>query len=343
MKIPPAAVARFLRDFAAKPDAAARTRAVLLYGPDIGLVRERGQALIAAIVPDTRDPFRVAELTGAQISDDPARLVDEAAALSLTGGARVVRVREATEGGAGAFALLFEARAAALVVAEAGELPARSKLRKLFEEAPDAAAIGCYADEGGALESVIREGLRAAGLQPEPDALAYLADRLGADRLATRSEIEKLALYAHGQQTVSLADAAASVGDGAALALEDIADCAVTGDERGLARALDHAFREGVTAIGVLRVVGRHVQRLQLVAALVAAGQSPDAAVRALRPPLFFKRENSFRAALRKWPPQALGAALDALTRAEIECKSTGMPAETVCAHALMMLAARAA
>ena len=335
MKIQGAAVARFVRD---RPP---RTRAVLLYGPDTGLVRERGQALMASVVPDVRDPFRVAELAGAQIADEPARLVDEAAALSLTGGARVVRVREATDGAADAFALLLAAPAGALVVVEAGDLAPRSKLRKLFEEAPNAAAIGCYSDEGETLEAVIRSTLAAAGLEAAPDALAYLAERLGADRLATRSEIDKLALYAHGQKTVTLADAAASVGDGASLAIEDIADCAATGDERGLARALDHAFREGVSAIAVLRVVGRHLQRIQLVAAQVDAGEAAEAVLRGLRPPLFFKRADRFRAALRKWSPQSLADALDALTRAEIDCKSTGLPAETVCAQALMTLANR--
>lgn len=335
MKIQSAAVARFVRERPAK------TRAVLLYGPDTGLARERGQALMASVVPDTRDPFRVAELSGAQLAEEPARLVDEAAALSLTGGARVIRVRDATDGAADAFALLLDAPAGALVVAEAGELGARSKLRKLFEDAPDAAAIGCYADEGETLEAVIRGSLAHAGLEAAPDALAYLSERLGADRLATRAEIDKLALYAHGQKTVALADAVASVGDGASLALEDIADCAATGDERGLARALDHAYRQGVSPIAVLRIVGRHLQRLQLVAAQVAAGQPAEAAVRSLRPPLFFKRADSFRAALRKWSPQALSAALDALTRAEIDCKSTGLPAEAVCAQALMTLANR--
>ena len=54
------------------------TRAVLVYGPDNGLVRERADLLVASAVDDPSDPFRVAELVGDAIAGDGALLVDEA-------------------------------------------------------------------------------------------------------------------------------------------------------------------------------------------------------------------------------------------------------------------------
>ena len=89
MKLPAARVAAFLR----RPDP--EIRAVLFYGPDAGLVRERADAVARTVCPDLRDPFRVADLTAAALAADPARLADEAAQISLMGGRRVVRVREA--------------------------------------------------------------------------------------------------------------------------------------------------------------------------------------------------------------------------------------------------------
>src|SRR5215813_9909933 len=92
MKIAPRDAARFLRS------AETKVSAVLLYGPDQGLVRERAVELVGRIAGDVRDPFRVAELTSAQLKDDPVRLADEAAQLSLTGGQRVLRLRDAGDG-----------------------------------------------------------------------------------------------------------------------------------------------------------------------------------------------------------------------------------------------------
>ena len=71
------------------------TRAVLLHGEDAGLARERAEALQEAIAPGN-DPFRVAELAR-DAAARPGALAGEAAALALTGGRRVIRVRDATD------------------------------------------------------------------------------------------------------------------------------------------------------------------------------------------------------------------------------------------------------
>jgi len=337
MKVAPAGAEKFLR---APPPA---VRAILLYGPDSGLVRERADGLVRGIVDDLADPFRVAEIAAASLRDDPARLADEAAAMSLTGGRRAVRLRDATDSLADMVeSFLAHATGDALVVVEAGNLPSRSKLRKLFESADAAAAVACYADEGRALQTVIRDTLGARRIAVSADAMAYLLANLGGDRMVSRTELEKLALYVGDGNEATLADAAATVGDSAAMTLEDLAFAAAGGDLTGLARALDRVWREGAAPITVLRGCARHVQRLHLVAGHLAEGKSADAAMKSLRPPVFFKQDDAFRAQLRRWPLPALGAALVRLTEAEVQCKSTGLPAETICAQALTRLCAEA-
>src|SRR5437764_15481149 len=70
--------------FVARPPAG--LVAALVYGPDQGMVRERATALAKSVVSDLNDPFRVSELDEATLDADPARLWDEAAALSMIGG-----------------------------------------------------------------------------------------------------------------------------------------------------------------------------------------------------------------------------------------------------------------
>ena len=67
-------------------------RVALVFGPDAGLVQERAEALLKSVTPDLTDPFNVADFEEAAILADPARLSDEAAAMSMMGGRRVVRV-----------------------------------------------------------------------------------------------------------------------------------------------------------------------------------------------------------------------------------------------------------
>ncbi|MFQ5985070.1 MAG: DNA polymerase III subunit delta [Alphaproteobacteria bacterium] len=330
MKIP----ARRAEAFARRPDPTAR--AVLVYGPDRGLVRERADILARTVVADLADPFRVTELASADLDKDPARLFDEAAALALTGGRRVVRVHQAGDGQAEAFQrLLEEPPGEALIVVEAGDLSPRSSLRRFFEAAHNAAALPCYRDEGAALERVIGETLEAYGLTPEPAALSYLADRLGGDRLVTRSELDKLAVYMGREKNVRLADVEACVGDSSALTLESVALAAASGDLARLERGLARAFGEGIDPVAVLRAVARHLRRVHLLAGLMERGASVDDGLATFRPSLHFRLADALRGQAKRWTREAVAQALEAVTAAEIECKTTGRPARTICRRTL--------
>jgi DNA polymerase III subunit delta len=338
MKIDARRVDAFLR----RPDPAVRT--ILVYGPDGGLVRERAEMLARTVVPDLADPFRIAAFTGRALITDPARLADEAAALVFGGGRRVLRVRDAGDDVAALLATFLEdARGdpleSALTIVEAGDLGPRSRLRTLFESNAAAAAIPCYADDADGVAALIQSRLRRDGIAIAPDALDYLVAHLGNDRMVTRGEIEKLALYAGRDGRLELPDVVGCVGDSGALSLDEIAMAVSDGDLPGLLRALDRAFADGNAPVSVLRAVARHFQRLHLAAGLVAGGQKPEQAIAALRPPVFFKARGPFLAQLRRWPPAWLGSALSRLTEAEIACKTTGMPDETLCVRTLMEIA----
>lgn len=314
--------------------------AVLIYGPDQGLVRERAEKLAKTVVDDLTDAFRVAELDDQILGGDPARLADEAAALSMMGGRRLVRVRTAGNGLARLFEAFLEAPAGdALVVVEGGDLAKGSALRSAFEEAERGAAVACYADSARDIADVIRETLKAHGLAIASDALDEAVAALGSDRGVTRREIEKLALYAHGTAKVTRDDVRAVIGDESEARSEEVCDAAGEGDMARLDRALERLWITGLSPIAVLRTCLSHFQRLAVVK---SQGAAVDAAMRRLRPPVHFKREASFKAQAQRWSESALAEALDLLLETEALCKSTAVPAEAAAGRALFQLAARA-
>ena len=299
MKLEPRQIAGFLR----QPPA--DLRAVLLYGADLGLVRERADALARLVVPDANDPFRVSMLTGAQVEEDPARLSDEAAAIAFTGGRRVVRWREAGPSERQAEALqswLDDAKGDSLIVIEAGDIRATAPLVKACEISPRAAAIRCFADEGSGLEAVIEQALVQAKLRIEPAALAELTRRLGVDRLLTRSELEKLVLYTGpgAARPITLEDVRAAVGDSAAEALDQLVMAAAGGDQAGVESSLDRVLADE-NPVRILRAMAGHLTRLHLAKGHEQAGRSPEQAIDALRPPVFWKAKPVMRAQLRLW------------------------------------------
>lgn len=317
--------------------------AALVFGPDAGLARERAETLLKTVVDDLTDPFRVSDLDDAALSADPARLADEAAAISMLGGRRVVRVRGATNGTAKVFeAFLDDPKGEALVVVEAGDLAKGSALRKLFEDADNAAAIACYPDTAKDLPDVVREALRAEGLSISGEALADAVSRLGADRGMTRRELEKLALYCRGQKDVSVDDVRAAMGDEAEARVEEACDAAGLGDLKKLDLALERLWASDISPVAVVRPAIGHFQKLLGVATDVARGDNIEFAIKKLRPPLHFSRVNAFKVQLQKWNDARLGDALDLLFEAEAMCKTTAVPAEAALGRALFNVAAMA-
>ena len=343
MKLAGKAIDRFL----AAPDPA--IVAVVIYGPDEGLVRERADHLVTLVAIDPKDPFRVAELPASAVESDPARLADEADQLPMTGGRRVLRLREAGDEIAKALLGWLDAGAAnardggGFIVIEASDLGPRSGLRKLAETHPRAASIPCYRDEIATLQALAREKLKAEGLTIAPEAMQWLATHLGSDRAITQGELEKLALYmlggpANEAKRVELADVLAVVGDSAELALDDLVYAVGDGELPALERAAQRSFAEGAAPIMVLRALGRHFLKLQLAKGL-ARDAGIEAAIARIRPPIFFKYVPRFKTQVARWTEKMLADALSRIVEAERNCKRSALPAQTICHAALMEIA----
>ena len=336
MKLAGAQLANFLK----RPDEAVTV--ALIFGPDEGLVRERADMLAKAVLGDAGDdPFRLALLTADTIRKDPASLADEAAAMSLMGGRRVVRVRDVADGIAAALKHVLETGRSgdALLVLEAGDLGKSSSLRKLCEAAANAAALPCYADGPREIAGLVRDTLQAQRIGIDDETVDYLVGNLGGDRGISRQEIEKLVLYAGAGGRIELTDAIASVGDSSALELEDVIYDALDGRTATIDAALSRLFLEGQAPVTIVRALMRHVQRLHFCAAQVASGQPLDVVVRGLRPPIFFKYTDRFRRQAEQWPEARCERLLKRLTQAELDLKRTGYPDETLCRHLLIHIA----
>lgn len=332
--------ARELDRFTAKLPAA--IRAVLLYGPDQGLVGERSRLVRGQWLDDVDDPMALTDLTADAVRQDPARLADETQAYSMLGGRRLVRVADAGDGITAAVkaVLGFEALEAPLLV-EARELQASSSLRKLFEQAPNAAAIPCYRAEGQQLTGLIRERLDALGLEADHDALDHLSTHLGADRAILSRELEKLDLYLGERRTVRLEDAEACIGDSSMLELDALLQATGQGQPSHALGFVDRLLAQKQTAVGIVRALQNHYRRLWSMAIELEAGKPMEVVLDAARPRLFFRAKPAFQRALQRRPAAALRTDLAALVEAERQCKTTGLPAELICRRVVLRLAAQ--
>lgn len=321
--------------FVARPDISQGI--FLAYGPDTGLVREVAQKLVKSFADG-----EVVTLDGKELDRDPSRLAVEATTMSLFGGRRVIRVRDAGKGIAAVLTDVVD-RADCAIVLEADNLAPRDALRALVESMPKGRTLPCYPDDDRALSKLIRESFTASGVTADADAETTLAEILGNDREVTRRELEKLALYAGPGGTLTRDDVLELCADNAMVALDAIIDAMAGGRASDLEDALSRALAATVSSTQILTMALQHFTQLRRWRTDIDSGKSPRDALENARPRPHFSRKSAIEQQLRLWTDEALAAALARLQLAVAESRKTYDMQLTVLRRALLAVTLQAA
>ena len=334
--------------FLAKPEG--HIRAVLIYGRDIGVVKDRGAQLASKIVPNLDDPFDVALLTDGDLDGDGARLEGELAAQSLMGGRRLVLLRFATEKAAldkqVAETLVAHASGKlnpdAFFIVEAGNLGRDSALRKAAEKAPDAAAIPCYEDEPGDVARLVRELLAKDNVGLDAQALQLFVGRLPKERGVARQEIERLALYLEpgSGRTAAAKDLDDFLGVEPEASLFDAAADAFSGKLADAQAALRRAAAEGEAGPAAVRAIGMYLGKLRRTLTLAKNGAGLQEAAKASG--VFWKQEREFLRQARSWSLDDLDKLQPEVLAADKACKTAGSPDNLIAERLALTIAGRA-
>ena len=315
-----------------------KVKAFLVFGPDEGAVREIFLEVSQAIVPDITDAFRVVNISSGTIKSNQSILFDEAASLSLMGGRRLIRVDAADENVVEPLTLFLEKyEGDSFVVLNAGNLAKTSKLRILEERDERMACYVAYPDDECTLREIITADLKKAGKTADSAAVSWLIANMGADRAITRSEIQKLIVFAGDKTKITLEIAQEVVGDGSAASKDDLVFALASGDFPKMDKLFTRIFKEDENAaVSVIRTAIYHFQKLHLTLARIENGMNSDAALKAIYPNLFYKKADEFKAQLRLWNRINIEKVLRYLVDTEIACKSTGNVPEIICANAFL-------
>jgi DNA polymerase-3 subunit delta len=326
--------------FVARPDPARPV--ALVFGADAGLVRERVDALVRASVDDPTDPFQLARLEGDDLAGEPTRLIEEANTVPLFGGRRAVWVKAGGRNIAAAVeAVLASSAPTCRIVIEAGDLRRSAPLRVLCERAKNAVALPCYPDDEKALARLIDDEVRGAGLSIAADARAALVPLLGGDRLASRRELDKLALFAHGKSRIDLEDVMAVVADASTLAIDALIDAAFAGRTIELDAEFGKVRTAGTAAGTIISAALRQIAQLHKARLAIEGGASLDAAMAGIQP-LHFSRRKAVETALRIWTAVRLERTMAQLADAALDARKRPALADALAQRALLAIAVNA-
>jgi DNA polymerase-3 subunit delta len=210
------------------------------------------------------------------------------------------------------------------------------------ERAACAVALPCYADAEREIGRVIDDEMRAAGLAIAPDARAALVPLLGGDRLASRSEVRKLALFARGRERVELDDVIAVVTDASMLALDALIDSAFAGRTAEVETQFNKARTAGTSPGSIISAGLRQTSALHKARLAIEDGKTITATLDTMVPPVHFSRKALVEVALKSWTAARLERAMMQFADASFEARRMADLAETIAQRVLLSLAVTA-
>ena len=281
------------------------------------------------------------------IKSDPAALVDEAGAMSLFGGKRVIWIEPATKDIEGGVTALLEAEGVeSPVVAIAGTLTRASPLLKLAEASSLAIAYASYLPEGQDAERMVTDLGRRYGLKVSGPVASRLAESAGNDQAIVAQELQKLALYVGASPEAPREldhDAVDAVGaESAEGDFLRLADLALSGEVDELADELARLPAGGNEGVPVVRSLQRRLLMLAPLRARVERGERPDAVLTSLGKSLFFKDQARVRRMLTRWTAEGLATAAERAGKLERSLMFTPVPEREALGEELLAIARKA-
>ncbi len=311
----------------------------LVFGTDVGAIKETAQSIIQIINTD-KNPYAVVELSMDKLKEIPTAFWDEVNAISMFGGRRIIWFKNPSDTFASEWEnFLKNDKGNTFVVLMSDSLNTKSKLVKICDEAKLAGSIACYPETEQDIKQTLLSSLSEEGYLIDADALALFASYLGADKAITRSEVNKLKTYLGNQKQIRLADIQACIGNGSSVVMDDMIYAALSGNHSQVQRVFNILLQEGTQPIMMIRSLMSKIDQLMIVLSKIKQGEQIDSAIKGTYPFIPFQYASLWKKIVMAWNENAVADALELLLQAEKDCKS-GLPPEIILNRALTSLTA---
>ena len=329
-----------VRRFHSDPE---KFRLALLCGPNA----TRCQALVDELVAPMAKMAERVDLSISDLSDNPARLNDEANSASLFGDKRYIVLRlnsgEAVRAAAAIENVLdSESKGDPIFIVAAG-MADKTALAKKLSAAPDALIATCYETNTGDAAAAISGMARAEGLNMSRDIALSIAGLTSNDMVLAKIEIEKITLYldASPDQPQDV-DAGILALLGAENDEEDLGllyNAALSGEAAKLSAELARAKIIGFSEIGLIRLMLSHLNKLADLRAKADKGARMDPLIRSI----FFKDRDNFARQLGIWSASNIARLIERILSLEVALKSSGQPNGVLVEQELLTIVRKAA
>lgn len=207
-------------------------------------------------------------------------------------------------------------------------------LKQLFQKNLNLGLIPCYPESVMDLQLIVKRYLTGKVLQPK--ALEHLCANLNSDRQFLYSELDKLLIYCHDKDQITLEHVHEATVPMKNISLDQLIISFVRKDVRNYLTDIEHLLHNNVPEMLIIRSLVKYYTNLYTVRLYMRAGMSLDEAVKLLKPPVFFMYVKYFKEFVEALNDTSIFEALKLLMIAEVKLKSTGANVKNIFENLLL-------
>lgn len=201
------------------------------------------------------------------------------------------------------------------------EVAASSELRKFFETENHLASIACYHDDENSVVKLILKKLQAENKTITNEALDFLKTNLKGDHGLILSEISKLLNFVNNSTEITIDDANKVISLEAISSFDEMCNYFASKDLEKFLNEINKLKHQNINEVTIIRMLIKYFLNLYIVLQKTSSGGDVRAAVKSLYPPIFFKYEASFIAAVKRFRLAEVVNIITILQESELEFK----------------------
>lgn len=315
MKIAPKDIEQFINNIPKN------FKAILLYGPDPGLVKVRSDIIKASYHKN------IEKLQYEQIKHNPSLILDSLRSINLFGenasDPKLLLIESNTSTiSENIVELIREINYSGLLLFCAGDLGPDSSLRKNFEKEQNFAAIPCYIDDKLSVINIIEKQFKQKSLSYDRDLPAFLVNYIAiGNHQLILNELEKIFLFLEGKKHIKISDLEIYLELQGEINFERLCYQISLKKSANTELLLNKLQNEGHNLVSLIRIIIKHFDRLYQAKHMMKQGLTEKSALDRLTPPIFFKQVSDFCQSLKLWKEEDIISFLKKLNAIELLSK----------------------
>ena len=300
-------------------------KAVILYGPNTFVINDLYKKLSKTLIDEDKEIFGSREFDAKEIIGDADSFYNEAQSFGLGADKKYIRINMgSSEAGGAILEFLKNDQEDVTLIVKAGILSPRSTLRKVAEKTDGVVIVPFYDDDTTSLVNFIADKTSENNFKISREASNEIITLTGLERGRVNDSINNLMLFldSPGKGEINIDDVRLVLFDTNQNQINELCANVCLGRIEDSQKILSRLFLQGVTPPQFVAALLGHFQKIHSTGLRVLSGVPISAAIKEIKPPIFFKEVKGFQNQVENWGVKKAERALELLVETDLKTKT---------------------